>query len=412
MMNNKMPLPFPMELEKKKMQNQMKKMLEGAMRAKFQHVIQPSFLIKMKAKVMGSIEFSELAPKCYSSIKNGIFEDYGLEIAIVEDVCSHIAYIHKYYMMEFLNKAEYENESSKEGKKYQEKLKQKVLEQIRIRNLGSAHFGKKVTVGYYPYLYSTRVLVFLVLDEIRKVVERIDVSSDDSLIKFQLTTMVYVFKRASGILELLDSGCSDASYCICRQMIEFYTQYLIISKNPNSLLEYEKFQNYSFEYHSNRRYPEKYKQEFNLKFQNCTNKPDISKYLNYGWIDSIPEFSYMEDKKYTIKELFEFLDLRNKVEKNSIGVGKTLTSYYENCNLLTHANSVSVNPFFSNIEIATMVVSILKALALDLVHHCGISIMFEGVDIIDLCEKNMKEINKINDNISLNKELVKRAILA
>ena len=217
-----------------------KKKLDETVRITFKNIIQPSFLIKMKYYIMNSKEFSMIAEQKYNPM--GIYQNLEIDFVTVEDVCKNIAFIHQYNMSIEKTPGDFEDET-RNGKKYYDKLKQQVIDNIKFKEFGSATFSNHYSVGYYPYLYALRVTVNFFSLELDKVLST-HFKTANAIEKFQLRTISDIFRRARGILGLMDDNCTDACYSICRQIIEFNTHYTILLRFPNAIEEYSKFVNY------------------------------------------------------------------------------------------------------------------------------------------------------------------------
>ncbi|MDE5617323.1 MAG: hypothetical protein K2I36_00525 [Ureaplasma sp.] len=407
-------LPDPNLLYKQMEQinKNMKKLVDETIRTSFRGIIQPSFLVKMKYFIMNSQEFLAIAKSKYDPmgvIGNNPFgiQCFDMDLVTVEDVCKNIAFIHQYNMTIEKNPSDFEDET-REGRAYFEKLKRQVLENINFREFGSSTFSKHYTVGFYPYLYALRVTVHFLSVELDKVLAT-HFNNATGIERFRLRTISDIFRRARGILGLMDDDCTDACYGICRQIIEFYAQYSILIRYPNAIDEYGKFVNYQLEYNTTKNFPIEFEKKFYSKFKiDDENKPMKVKYLNYGWIDKIDEFGYIENKKYTIRELFEFIDLQNGLDRKKVKGGKIMEENYEKCSLLSHGNQVMLNVFLGNIEIVTYIFPVIEALAKDLRDMFGIPIEIDGINILEYTRKKVDAAVNIYKTISNDSELGER----
>lgn len=411
-MNNKNKMSFPFALpdprilqkQVNQMNNHFIKLIDETVRMSFKNIINPSFLIKMKYKIMNSEEFISMSKK-YDPI--GMYQNLSMDLAIVEDVCKNIAFIHQYNMSIQKSPNDFEDET-RYGKTYFEKIKYQVLDNIRFREYGSASYSNHYSVGYYPYLYALRVAVNFFSIELDKILAK-NFNNSSGADRFRLRTISDIFRRARGILGLMDDDCTDACYGICRQIIEFYAQYSILVRYPNAIEEYGRFVNYQLEYNTTKTYPTKFEKKFYSKFKkDDENKPMKIKYLNYGWIDKIDEFGYIDSKKYTIKELFEFIDMHNGLDKNKVKGGKIMEENYERCSLLSHGNQVLLNVFLANIEIAIYIYPIIEALAKDLKDIYGIATEINGIDILVYTRDRINEAESMYITISKDPELGER----
>ncbi len=223
--------PFPDDINKQMEQrnNQIRKQMDIELRERFKEIIQPSFLIKMKYYIMESSEFNEIVREKYDPM--GYIQRFDIDWVTVEDVCKHIVGIHNYNMLGEKNPSEFEDETRK-GKPYMEKLKQQVLDNIKFREFGRCtSINKYYPYGYYPYLHAIRVTInFLLIQICRVYSESYDKVSEKE--KLRIRTSSDIYRRAKGILGLVDDNCTDACYGICRQIIELYAQYDVLMKYP------------------------------------------------------------------------------------------------------------------------------------------------------------------------------------
>lgn len=397
-------LPDPKLLNKQmeQMNSHFRKLIDETVRMNFKGIIQPSFLVKMKYYIMESPEFLEIVKQKYDPM--GFLQRFDTDLVTVEDVCKNIAYIHQYNMSIEKAPSDFEDET-RSGRIYFGKLKKQVLDNIKFRELGSSTFSKHYSVGYYPYLYALRVAVHFFSLELDKVLAT-HFNTANGIERFRLRTISDIFRRARGILGLMDDDCTDACYGICRQIIEFYAQYSILVRYPAAIEEYGRFVNYQLEYNSTKNYPVEFEKKFYTKFKkNDDSKPMKVKYLNYGWIDKIEEFGYIDNKKYTIKELFEFIDLQNGLNKKEVKGGKIMEENYEKCSLLSHGNQVMLNTFLGNIEIATYIYPVIEALAKDLKDMYSIPVEMGGINILEYTRKRVDDAVVTYRTISNDTEL-------
>lgn len=397
-------LPDPKLLNKQMEQinSNFRKLIDETVRMSFKGIIQPSFLIKMKYYIMESTEFLEIVKQKYDPM--GFIQRFDTDLLTVEDVCKNITYIHQYNMSIEKNPSEFEDET-RNGRAYFEKLKKQVLDNIRLRELGSATFSKHYSVGYYPFLYALRVAVHFFSLELDKVLAA-HFNTANGIERFRLRTISDIFRRARGILGLMDDNCTDACYSICRQIIEFNTHYTILVKFPDAIEEYGKYVNYQIQYDLTKKFSPEFEEKYNLRFgQEKPNKQKKIRYLNYGWMDKIEEFNTLENKKYSVKELFEFIDIQNSLRNRKIRDGEIMREYYEKCSLLSHGNQVILNYFLGNIEISIYIFPIIEALAKDLRDMYGIAEEIDGINVLEYTRKRIDDAESKYRTISNDKEL-------
>lgn len=410
-MNNKNKMAFPFALpdprilqkQVNQMNNHFIKLIDETVRMSFKNIINPSFLIKMKYKIMNSEEFISMSKK-YDPI--GIYQNLSLDLVTVEDVCKNIAFIHQYNMSIQKNPNDFEDET-RYGKTYFEKIKYQVLDNIRFREYGSASYSNHYSVGYYPYLYALRVVVNFFSVELAKVIDH-NFDKADGFERFRLRTISDIFRRASGILGLMEDNCTDACYGICRQIIEFNTHYKILVRFPEAVEEYGKFLNYQLEHNNTHEFPMELKEKCSKAFNEKVSNKKMIDYMNYGWMDAIEEFKKLDKKKYNIKGLFEFIDFQNKRRDRKILDGEIMKGYYEKCSLLSHGNQFLFNYFLGNIEISLYIFPIIEALAKDLKDIYGIATEINGIDILVYTRDRIGEAESMYITISKDSELGER----
>ncbi len=384
------------------MYDDIKKKIDETIRVSFKNIIQPSFLIKMKYRIMNSEEFLSIAKQKYDPI--GMYQNLEIDLVTVEDVCKNIAYIHQYNMSIVKNPRDFEEESLN-GREYFEKLKKQVIDNIKFRKLGSETFSAHYSFGYYPYLYALRVVVHFFSLELEKVIA-IHFNTANGIERFRLRTISDIFRRTRGILGLMDDDCTDACYGICRQIIEFNTHYKILVRFPDAIEEYGKFVNYQIQYDLTKNFPPEFEEKYNLTLeQEKTNRQKKIRYLNYGWMDKIEEFKNLKNKKYSVKGLFEFIDIQNSLRNREIRDGEIMKDYYEKCSLLSHGNQVIFNYFLGNIEIAIYIFPIIEALAKDLRDMYGIAEEIDGINVLEYTRKRIVDAESKFKTISNDKEL-------
>ena len=378
-----------------------KKQFDETIKLNYKGMIQQSFLVKMKHFIMESNEFSKVYQKEYNplNLPNGTMFDPQCDMQIVDEVAKTIAFVHEFNMYGIQNRNEYED-----NKKYQEELKQKVIEELNYRRFGLAAAGNKINIGLYPPLYSFRVLLSfssMIIDKFS--IENYRDFDDEDRFIFDLISNIA--RRCNGIVDLFDDNCIDASYGICRQIIEFFLTYKILTAHPEGIESYKKFKGYAIEYNSTRKFPDEFIKLYESKFGKKGSVEKVN-YLNYGWIDSITEFSYMEGKNYIIKELFDFVDLKCKVNKKLQKNGEIMYQHYRRCSLLSHGNNLYINPTTSSLEILEMIHPIFETIIRNLSNSNNLDFTYEGVDMLSYARKNIAEsldrihsrIKEISDN--------------
>lgn len=381
-MNN---FPFPILDEKEKNEiirkkNEINKKKHEALRNIFKNDIKGSFLISILNKV-------------YDVLGNSIFQYYpnafnitdivvlqGADERIDFDICQHIVGIHKFNTLFLSNE---EKGSLQKDTKYIEKLCHKVCEHIKLRYYGSSFFvNRPLMVGdqfvFFPLSYDIFVLTTYLFEKL----PREELQKDDFYMFYNS-----MLSQSAAILTLVENGLLNLSYPQVRNLIELFFKYEVLYINKSALKEYNLFCDYQIEYLVNNRASD----EFNKKYKSVKKNVSFSDYLNYGWIDSIVEFNYLEgDKHYSIPGIYNYLKMVNK----NTNYFDSLKELHNRCHALSHGNTITKTfTLESYFELIPNMALIIKALLIDISNIIKERPIIEGIDIIDKFDKDLKDFN-------------------
>ena len=220
------------------------------------------------------------------------------------DVCNQITYIHEYNMILLSpeEKSKYQTNND-----YIEKLVNQVLNQIYIRRYGSMNFKhyelyNLQRLEYYPPIYYLNALILMIGENTETyLVDLFDRSKEEWLIAF----MAAIIKKSNGIINVISGNNLDCGYSILRGIIELYITFLCIKYSTINSKIYAKFVDYKVSYDKTQVFDKEFEDMYNKKSKGVS----IVDYLNYGWLDSIFEFEYLD-----IKRQYKFIDLLNLAE--------------------------------------------------------------------------------------------------
>ena len=370
---------------------EIQKINNKTLREIFKGRIKESFLMKMLYKIMSNQDFINnqisLFPSFYSEniIKSSILGNDNVEF----DICSHIVGCHRFNTMLMTDS---ERGYLQDDSKYQSELEKQVIEQIFMREYGSSTFRKRNYFSleeylYYPVLYDLYVLTTIFTMNFD---EYLSSSKHDSFISFIL---ISVLKKAIAVLAMFDYNTMENAYGICRSMIELYVVFIILNLHPNGITTYRKFLEYKINYDKTGVFD----WEFEKLYSNKTNVNKMD-YLNYGWIDSIVEFGYLEKRdRYSFSQLTDFIDLEAGKDDLPKKFGTRLKTIYNSCHIFSHGNLVVKTYQFSYVvEIANMLFITVGNLAAFMNEKRNMPFEVNGINVLKRLERDISKLSDIN----------------
>lgn len=401
MRNDLPPIPLDFQQQMKEMQSfaeNLKKEENQALKKMFGSRIKQSFLIEMKERVERNQEYAMIAPKIYDLF------NFSTEKMLVGtdnpsfDICKHITMIH-YVNTVLLNDGE--RGSLQSDEKYKKKLEEQVLLQIKLRLFGEIDFTKNSIDSFLPLIYITNVLGNYLISSLNNIIKsKSKVNQKNYVFKIQI--LWRIANKIRACCKLIDGRLIEEAYNPLRSMIELVMIFLAIGQDENRSSEYMKFVEFQNQYHDTMKIPKELQDKYNSRFQKDT-KVSIVDYMNFGWLDSIFEFGYIDEKekKYKIHDVALLLDMVYKNNK----LGSNLYKFYRECNTLSHGVIKGVNIFMSRVTICKEILFVLDLIKPLLKELFDLEFVYNNIDFFEYAMKASKEIDKILKALETNPKL-------
>lgn len=379
------------------MTNQMQKFYDNlfkrnneALRNIFKKEIKPNFLIELKSKIIEKLG-NEL-PKLFNLNPNYDNVISGNQDLFFEfEICKHIVGVHSSYSLFLLDDERIKNEKSDT---YKEKIINEVILNLKLRNYGSSYFRNT------PITYGERFIYFPIPYDLFVISNRMNyiLATNKNNFPF-LCFYISISNKSLATLSLLEDNLFSSAYPLCRGIIELYIKLLILSKsNQKTLNEYSNFINYDMYRREHKEYPKEFNEKYNNRIKDdCS----VNDYLNYGWVDYIPNYHTIVTKKqYSFYGLLNYL---KTVYKNMDITFNSLSNLYQLCNGYTHGNIESGGyPLIHYFEISMILSGILINTYSGLCKILNQDTKIENIDIIEKTQKDYKLFEKkyreIDDN--------------
>ncbi len=401
MRNDLPPMPLDFQQQMKEMQSfaeNLKKEENQALKKMFGNRIKQSFLIEIKERVERNQEYVMIAPKVYDLF------NFSTEKMLVGtdnpafNICKHITMIH--YVNTILL-SDSDRGSLQSDEKYKKKLEEQVLVQIKLRLFGEIDFTKNSIDSFLPLIYITNVLGNYLISSLNNIIKsKSKVNQKNYVFKIQI--LWRIANKIRACCKLIDGRLIEEAYNPLRSMIELVMIFLTIGQDENRSSEYMKFVEYQNEYQNTTKIPKELQDKYNSRFQKDT-KVSIVDYMNFGWLDSIFEFGYIDEneKKYKIHDVALLLDMVYKNNK----LGSNLYKFYRECNTLSHGVIKGVNIFMSRVTICKEILFVLDLIKPILKKLFGLEFVYNNIDFFEYAMKASKEIDKILKALETNPKL-------
>lgn len=397
-----MPLDFQQQmLEMQSFAENLKKEENQALKKMFGNRIKQSFLIEIKERILRNPEYVMIAPKIYDLF------NFSTEKMLVGtdnpsfDICKHITMIH-YVNTVLLNDGE--RGSLQLDEKYKKKLEEQVLLQIKLRTFGEVDFTKDSLDSFLPLIYITNVLGNYLKYSLNNIIKsKSKVNQKNYIFKMQI--LWRISNKIRACCKLIDGRLIEEAYNPLRSMIELVMIFLAIGQDEKRSSEYMRFVEYQDQYQNTMKIHKELQDKYNNRFQKDT-KVSIIDYMNFGWLDSIFEFGYIDEqeKKYKIHDVALLLDLIYKINK----LGSNLYKYYRECSTLSHGVIKGVNIFMARVTICKKILLILDLIRPILKELFDLEFVYNNIDFFEYSGKANKEIDKILKALENNSELNKK----
>lgn len=363
------------------------------LKKEFKGKIKESFLItrysNIKRKTKGFTDLLKYYPKMfnlgYSNVMKGRDD-------IDFDIANHIVGVHTFNMLLISNE---ERGKKQNNQKYIDSLEETVIDQIKLRQYGSALFRKNKIFGnedylYYPSVYNLHVLVLYLYNLL------INYNSNHNELSLKddlyLNFIFNILNKCKGVIALVDYDNLDSAYAIMRGAIELYTVYLCLKYSKSDLNRYLKFNDFKIEYDTYFSFSDEFENEYKEN-GNQANKID---YLNYGWTDSIFEMQYLNKKNsYKFSDLTALVDLIINKHKKVKNYGNLLKEYYNKCHLFTHGNLLTFKyPIIYIMDLCKGIGEIVLGVAEEIKEYMEIP-LYENIDIVKKTKESIDKLHSI-----------------
>lgn len=314
------------------------------------------------------------------------------------DICKHITMIH--YVNTALLSDE-ERGSLQSDDKYKKKLEEQVLIQIKLRFFGEVDFTKDSIDSFLPLIYITNVIGNYLTFSLKQIIESKS-QIDQNNYAFKIQILWRIANKIRACCKLIDGRLIEEAYNPLRSMIELAMIFLAIGQDEKYSSEYMKFIEYQNQYQNTMKMPIELQDKYNNRFQKDT-KVSIVDYMNFGWLDFIFEFGYIDEqeKKYRIHDVALLLDMVYKNKK----IGSNLYKFYRECNALSHGGIKGVNIFMSRITICKEILFVLDLIRPILKQIFNLEFVYHNIDFFEYAMESSKKIDKILKALEIDSKL-------
>lgn len=385
-MNNFPPLnPKQLEEQMKQMEEMMnaaKKFNEEenkALKKLFAGKIKQNFLIEIKEMIMRRPDYTNLMIALYGAL------DVSAEALLQGkensslDLCKFITMIHFFNTLTLNND---KRAALHDDKEYKEKLIIQVMDALKLRNIALMYNSKDSLEGYYPLTYGIYALNNYMLAQFDiKMRQQKMPKGKNGVFKSQLHFKM--MNKIKAILILVDNNLIEESFNPLRSLIELFMIYLVLfNAESDAVNAYSKHVKLQFDYQNTNK-----KNEFLItNFKNID--PSINKidYMNFGWLDYIFEYGYIDkkDRKYRISDVADLLNMLYKKERPNIG--STLYKYYSECSPLSHGFNGFIDRYTFKQNVLEKVCYILSYLAYNFEYLYDMKFILNGIDVMKYTE--------------------------
>lgn len=361
-------------------------------------VLSKVFLIEIKERILRNPEYVMIAPRIYDLF------NFSIEKMLVGsenpsfDICKHITMIH--YVNTALLSDE-ERGSLQSDDKYKKKLEEQVLIQIKLRFFGEVDFTKDSIDSFLPLIYITNVIGNYLTFSLKQIIESKS-QIDQNNYAFKIQILWRIANKIRACCKLIDGRLIEEAYNPLRSMIELAMIFLAIGQDEKYSSEYMKFIEYQNQYQNTMKMPIELQDKYNNRFQKDT-KVSIVDYMNFGWLDFIFEFGYIDEqeKKYRIHDVALLLDMVYKNKK----IGSNLYKFYRECNALSHGGIKGVNIFMSRITICKEILFVLDLIRPILKQIFNLEFVYHNIDFFEYAMESSKKIDKILKALEIDSKL-------
>lgn len=369
--------------------------------------IKQSFLIEMKEKITHRPDMMDLAVNHYDvlnfSHESMVLGKDNLEL----DVCKFIT---MYHFFNTLTLDDAKRASYHDDEEYKNKLSNQVVDAIKLRNAALMYNAKDSLEAYYPLTYSLFALNnFLIIEFDRCMRERKYPKIKNAIFRSQM--QFKMLKKIKAILVLVDNNLIEEAFNPLRSLYELYMIYLTLDNCDAKVVErYCRYVEYQFEYQKTNTIAKEVEDSFN-NLKNNGSKITKIDYLNFGWLDSILEYNYIniDERKYRIVDIANYLDMKYKSQ-----IGSILYKNFRECSPLSHGFTGFLEFYSTKQSLCERVCYILDFLATDISSSYQFKLELNNINVLEYMQgfyKQQLEYDKtINENSKLRESLNKNYV--
>lgn len=380
-MNNMPPLN-PQVIENiRKQQEQMdqftkelKRKENEVLKKLFRGKIKQNFLIEMKERILNRPDMMDIMVNHYDAL------DFSQEAimrgkeSLELDICKFIT---MYHFFNTLTLDDAKRASYHDDQDYIQKLSNQVVEAIKLRKVALMYNSKDSLESYYPLTYSTLALTnFLNLKFDEAMKSRKYPKIKNAIFRSQM--QYKMLHKIKAVLVLIDNNLIEEAFNPLRSLFEIYMVYLSLDGCDEKVIErYCKYVEYQFDYQIDNNIPKEIEEAY-YKLKNNGSQISRTDYLNFGWLDSILEYNYIDikERKYKLVDVAEFLNM-----KYSSKIGTILYKCFRECSPLSHGFTGFLDYYTCKQSLSERLCYILKLLSDDMSKSYGFNLELSNVDL-------------------------------
>ena len=361
--------------------------IDAALRNIFKHEIKENFLIKIYHRVLDTLKQDIFLYYPYNlSLENSIINHLN---RWEYDICKMIVGLHK---SNTIFDSDEEKGRKQNEEKYQQKLVNEVIENIKLRQYGSYFFRQNQIVAGDRFLYFHLPYdLFVICTRMNELL----IKNADKKPPFY-NHISKISNIGLSTLSLLENNFLDNAYPLCRTIIELYIETLVLSHNSKSQNIYKDFSQIEFEKtQCGIDYPKDFLDKFDNRKKKNENKKNM--YLHFGWVDEIENYHKIVKKNpYSVAGLIKYLKFKYPEGNYDI-----YERFYKQCHSYSHANPIGVAyPLLSYFEVSIMLFLAINNTYKYLCDCLEIDTNINGINIYEKTERDyeliVSQFNKRN----------------
>lgn len=377
----------------------------AALKHIFSGKIKQNFLIKIKSIICDNSSYSEILINNYRFLGTSMEKIMtGYENRAI-DICKFITMNH------YFNTLTIDNEQLKAAfhtnKEYEDILINQVINAIKIRDIALQYNSKSSLEGYYPITYSLYALNNymgdVVLDRMKK-----GINPKGKNGEFKAQMQLKMLHKIKAILVLIDNTLIEESFNSLRSLAELFMIYRALFNSSNRAIEkYNQFVKYQFDYINDKVIAE---EVINRVDELNSEGYKVSKtdYLNFGWLDSILEYGYINkyEKKYRIADVAKLLDMMYRKEMDNLG--STFYTIYRECSLFSHGFNGFLDSYNAKQTVLNRLGILVLNLGKDFIEQYEVDFEHNGIHLLQYFNTLYSMQLEYDKKISKNPKLLKK----